>query len=261
MRMEMAILTTVAQVKDARARLSGRVALVPTMGALHAGHRALVDKAQTLADHVIVSVFVNPAQFGPQEDFARYPRTLEADADLLRAAGVGFLYAPAVEDMYPEGSATTVHVGGHEQRLCGAFRPGHFNGVATVVAKLLLQTSPHVALFGEKDFQQLMVITRMVRDLEIPVDIVGVPTVREADGLALSSRNRYLSAADRRIAVQLYATLLRLRGLPAADVPAQGRELLLAAGFAKVDYVEVDAGRVLAAAWLGSTRLIDNVHV
>jgi pantoate--beta-alanine ligase len=256
-----------------------KVALVPTMGALHAGHLSLIHAALEAADRVVASVFVNPTQFGPNEDFSRYPRQEERDARLLEGGGCHLLFAPSVSEMYPDGFATTVSVTGVSEGLCGGARPGHFNGVATVVTKLLLQAQAHVALFGEKDWQQLTVIRRLVADLDIPVEVVGVPTVREADGLALSSRNAYLSAADRAIAPALHRALQAV-----ADGLRQGRgpqELchraaadLLAAGFLSVDYVEARTAdtleiltrldrpaRILAAARLGGARLIDNIGV
>lgn len=257
----MQTLTTQKTLREARAGLTGRVAFVPTMGALHAGHLSLIHAAKTQADHVVVSIFVNPAQFGPKEDFSRYPRTLDADLALLSDAGVGLVYTPEVGDIYPQGFATSIHVGEHERILCGTFRPAFFPGIATVVTKLFMRVMPDVAVFGEKDFQQLTMIRQLVRDLDMTIDIVGVPTLREADGLAMSSRNRYLSADERAIAAGLYATLNQLRSVPVQEVPARGRELLLAAGFTQVDYVEVYAGRLLAAAWLGSTRLIDNIQI
>lgn len=253
------------------------VALVPTMGALHAGHLALVAEARRIARRVVVSLFVNPTQFGPGEDLARYPRDVAGDLALLAEGGADAVYLPPVAAMYPPGFATRVHVAGPAEDLCGAFRPGHFSGVATVVVKLLNQVGPDVALFGEKDFQQLRVIQRAVRDLDLPVEVRGVPTVREADGLALSSRNRYLSAAERAAAPRLHAVLTeiaeRLRGgEPAAPLEAEGMAALGAAGFAPVQYLSVrDAetlepvarltrpARVLGAAYLGRTRLIDNV--
>ncbi|MDR3435234.1 pantoate--beta-alanine ligase [Telmatospirillum sp.] len=256
-----------------------RVALVPTMGALHAGHLSLVARGLHLADRVVTSVFVNPIQFGPKEDFAAYPRREAEDAALLAKAGAHALYAPTVDVMYPEGFSTTVTVDGVSEGLCGAFRPGHFAGVATVVSKLLLQAGPDVALFGEKDYQQLQVIRRMVRDLDIPVHIEGVPTVREADGLALSSRNAYLSAEQRSVAPTLHQTLATAadhlaKGTAVDTEVAWGTSQLLAAGFASVDYLEVrDAvtlkpvsvverpARILVAAYLGKTRLIDNQAV
>ena len=258
-------------------RAGETVALVPTMGALHAGHIALVARARELCDRVVASLFVNPTQFGPNEDFARYPRDEASDAAKLAAARCDLLYAPTLAEMYPEGFSTSVSAGIVAEGLCGRFRPGHFSGVATVVTKLLLQAQADVACFGEKDYQQLQVIRRVVRDLDIPVGIEGVPTVREADGLALSSRNVYLTPEERQAAPSLQRTLVAIAGriergeAAAADAVEAGRVVLERAGFTKVDYVEaVDAetlgplragrpGRVLAAAWLGRTRLIDNV--
>lgn len=256
-----------------------RIALVPTMGALHDGHMALVNAARRRADRVVASIFVNPTQFGPNEDFDRYPRQEAADAALLEAHGCDLLWAPSVAAMYPEGFATSISVQGVSEGLCGAARPGHFDGVATVVAKLFGQVRPDVALFGEKDYQQLAVIRRMTRDLDIPVDVVGVPTVREADGLARSSRNVYLSATERSAASVLpraldAAAAAILGGTPVADALAEARAALTAAGFSPVDYVALvdahslrpldEAGgamRLLAAARLGKTRLIDNIAV
>jgi pantoate--beta-alanine ligase len=262
-------------------RKSGRtVGLVPTMGALHEGHLTLVRTALVRCDQVIVTLFVNPTQFGPKEDFAAYPRDEGRDAALVAAAGAHLLYAPTVETMYPAGSATTVTVARLTEGLCGDHRPGHFAGVATVVAKLLVQAAPDRAFFGEKDYQQLQIIRRLATDLFLPVEIVGVPTVRESDGLALSSRNAYLSPAERAVAPALFRTITaaaaRLAdGAPRAeDEIAWAKEELLRAGFARVDYVDVrDAetlsrlgavngpARVFAAAWIGRTRLIDNVTV
>lgn len=253
------------------------VALVPTMGALHAGHVALVERGRSLSDRVVVSLFVNPAQFAPHEDFTRYPRDEAGDAAKLAAAHTDLLYSPPLEEIYPPGFAAAIDVGDIAAGQEGRFRPGHFRGVATVVAKLLLQASPDVACFGEKDYQQLQVVKRLVRDLDIPVRIEGVPTVREPDGLALSSRNLYLSAAERAVAPTLYRVLgetaARLEaGEAAAPALSDAAAALTRAGFAKIDYVEAcDAqslvpleradrpGRLLAAAWLGKTRLIDNV--
>ena len=252
------------------------VALVPTMGALHAGHLALVARARTLAARTVASIFVNPTQFGPREDLSHYPRDPAGDMAKLAAAGCDLVFMPAVAEMYPEGFSARIEPGPIGELLEGRFRPGHFAGVATVVAKLFAQAQPDVALFGEKDYQQLQVIRRLVRDLDIPVRIEGVPTVREADGLALSSRNAYLSPAERRIAPKLHVTLAEVarrarQGEP--EAAARGIEALLHAGFAKVDYIEIcDAetlgppvtgrkARVLAAAWLGATRLIDNLAV
>jgi pantoate--beta-alanine ligase len=254
------------------------VALVPTMGALHAGHLALVARARAIGTRVIASLFVNPTQFGPNEDFSRYPRDEAADAAKLAGAGCDLLYAPTAAEMYPPGFAVRIDPGPIAARLCGPFRPGHFAGVATVVAKLLLQAAPEAACFGEKDYQQLQVIRRMVRDLDIPVRIEPVPIVREADGLALSSRNAYLTPAQRAVAPQLHRTLAAVvervlrEGVPPRAAADAAVSSLLESGFTKVDYVEAcDAatleplervdrpGRVLGAAWLGATRLIDNL--
>jgi pantoate--beta-alanine ligase len=253
------------------------VALVPTMGALHEGHMSLIRLGAAQADRVVTSIFVNPTQFGPNEDFARYPRQLEQDRAKVGAAGGHLVYAPTVEEMYPGGFATTISVTGVSAGLCGAARPGHFDGVATVVCKLLLQALPDVAIFGQKDWQQLAVIRRMAADLNVPVRIEGGPIVREADGLALSSRNAYLSAEERAIANTLHATLQQVaadieKGTDIADACAWGIGELKDKGFGSVDYLEVrDAetlapmtsmtapARVLVAAVLGKTRLIDNV--
>jgi pantoate--beta-alanine ligase len=253
------------------------VALVPTMGALHAGHLALMMRAAALADRVIASIFVNPTQFGPNEDFTRYPRDEAADAAKLVAARCDLLYAPRLEEMYPATFTTSVSAGAIAEGLCGRFRPGHFAGVATVVAKLLQQSRCDVACFGEKDYQQLQVVRRVARDLDMPVRIEGVATVREADGLALSSRNAYLSPSERKVAPALHRALSEtaariIGGEAVAVCAAAGAAALTEAGFTKVDYLEIcDAetltplqrpdrpGRVLAAAWLGKTRLIDNL--
>jgi pantoate--beta-alanine ligase len=261
----------------ARWRKGGKsVALVPTMGALHAGHLALVARGRSLCDRVVASLFVNPAQFAPNEDLARYPRDEAGDAAKLAEARADLLYAPPLTEIYPAGFSTTIDAGTIAQGQDGRFRPGHFQGVATVVTKLLRQAAPDVACFGEKDYQQLQVVKRVVRDLDIPVRIEGVPTVREADGLALSSRNLYLSAEERRLAPVLYRVLretaARLEdGEEAPAALAAAVATLERAGFTKIDYVEAcDAetlaslaadrpGRLLAAVWLGKTRLIDNV--
>ena len=252
-----------------------RVAMVPTMGALHAGHLSLVAEARRRADRVVASVFVNPTQFAPHEDFAKYPRDEASDAAKLASVGTDLLYAPAVAEMYPSGASTTVTVAGVSEGLCGAFRPTHFAGVATIVTKLLVQCLPDVAIFGEKDYQQLMVIRRLARDLDLPVEIVGGETVREADGLAMSSRNAYLGEAERARAARLPATLreavLRLEAGENAAIVAADARAALAEAFDTVQYVDVrDAStlapverldapaRVLAAVLIGSTRLIDN---
>jgi pantoate--beta-alanine ligase len=255
----------------------GRLALVPTMGALHAGHMALIDEAKRRADKVAATIFVNPAQFAANEDFSRYPRQEKQDSALLAEHGCDLLWMPSVEDIYPAGFATTVRVSGVSERWEGEARSGHFDGVATVVAKLLLSVRPDVALFGEKDFQQLAVIRRMAGDLNLGVEIVGVPTVREADGLAMSSRNAYLSADERRRSVALPNALNAARDaiLGGGSVPAalqQAKQSLVDAGFLRIDYfVLVDAAtlepldhpagemRLIAAAVIGTTRLIDNL--
>jgi pantoate--beta-alanine ligase len=260
-------------------RRGDRVGLVPTMGAIHRGHLALVETGRAECERVVASLFVNPRQFGPAEDFAGYPRDEEADLAAFAAAGVDLVFAPAVAAMYPSGFAANVRVGGIGDELEGAHRPGHFDGVATVVAKLLLQVLPDAAYFGEKDYQQLLVVRRLVRDLDIPVGIVGVPTVREPDGLALSSRNVYLSSQERSVAPLLHRVLRDCaagaeRAPDAVAAPlALARTRLNAAGFV-VDYLELrnaetlaplarlDApGRLLAAARLGRTRLIDNIPI
>ena len=255
------------------------VALVPTMGALHAGHMALVAQAKAVADHVIVSIFVNPIQFGPNEDLSRYPRQEAEDSALLAGAGVAALWLPDVATMYPDGFATTVSVAGLGDGLCGGARPGHFDGVATVVAKLLSQVKPDIALFGEKDWQQLAIIRRMAHDLNLDVDIAGAPIVRDTDGLALSSRNAYLSTEQRAAALALPQVLQQAvaeleSGAGVSATLATAKQALVDAGFASVDYVAlVDAAslipleqlngeaRILAAARIGTTRLIDNFPV
>jgi pantoate--beta-alanine ligase len=262
-----------------RRELRGTLALVPTMGALHAGHLRLVEEAKRQAERVAATIFVNPLQFGPTEDLGRYPRQEESDLRLLEAAGCDFVWLPGPADLYPDGFATSVSVGGISERWEGEVRPGHFAGVATVVAKLLIAVVPDVALFGEKDFQQLAVIRRMVADLGLPVRIAGIPTVRDADGLALSSRNAYLSADERARAVALPRALARAAeairaGSAVEQLLAKGRAELLGAGFGRVDYLAlVDAEsleplteargemRLIAAAVIGSTRLIDNLPV
>jgi pantoate--beta-alanine ligase len=254
-----------------------KVVLVPTMGFFHSGHLSLMEYGKTIGDRLVVSLFVNPAQFGPQEDLGRYPRDLDRDVRLTREAGADCLYTPAAEAMYPPGYQTYVEVESLSQGLCGASRPGHFKGVATVVLKLLNQVEPQMAVFGEKDYQQLMVVKQMVRDLGVPIQIVGRPIVREPDGLAMSSRNTYLSPAGRAAALCLYRALLAARELVASgaksreDILAGVRQIINAATGASIDYAalvdpvtlqEVEAirgeARLLLAVWVNTTRLIDN---
>ena len=255
-----------------------RIALVPTMGNLHQGHLELVEQGRRRADRVVATIFVNPLQFGPTEDFARYPRTLAEDQSKLLGVGVDLLFAPEVGEMYPHGSErqSRVEVPELSDILCGANRPGHFTGVATVVAKLFNIVQPDVALFGEKDFQQLLVIRRMAADLCFPMEILGVPTVREVDGLAVSSRNGYLTPEQRARAPFLYRTLRNAgerlcAGAGVVEVQRRGLEALRAAGL-ETDYFEVRRAKdlrrpsagdvdlvILAAAWLGRARLIDNL--
>ncbi|MBT8769450.1 pantoate--beta-alanine ligase [Metapseudomonas boanensis] len=264
----------------ARARSEGkRVGFVPTMGNLHAGHVALVDKASQRADFVVTSIFVNPLQFGPSEDLAKYPRTLVADQEKLVAAGCHLLFHPDVEEMYPDGmqGQTRVNVPIVSEGLCGGSRPGHFEGVATVVSKLFNMVQPDLAVFGEKDFQQLAVIRKLARDLNMPIQIIGEPTVRAEDGLALSSRNGYLDDAQRNAAPALYRTLQQLakairEGHRDFDqLVAEGQAELVKAGF-RPDYLEIREAThlrpanaedlqlvILAAAFMGATRLIDNL--
>ncbi|MCD5996302.1 pantoate--beta-alanine ligase [Pseudomonas sp. CDFA 602] len=266
----------------ARARSEGkRIGLTPTMGNLHSGHAALVTKAAQRADFVVATIFVNPLQFGPNEDLATYPRTLAADQEKLLQAGCNLLFTPSVEEMYPNGMAdqTLVSVPHLSEGLCGASRPGHFDGVATVVSKLFNMVQPDLAVFGEKDFQQLAVIRAMVRDLNMPIQIIGEPTVRAANGLALSSRNGYLNDEQRAAAPALYRAIRQI-----ADAVQQGeqdfegvlernRHSLEAAGF-RIDYLEIREAVslrpatttdrdlvILAAAFMGKTRLIDNLHL
>jgi pantoate--beta-alanine ligase len=261
-------------------RDGARIGLVPTMGALHEGHLSLVHKTRKHADKVVVSIFVNPTQFAPHEDFDRYPRTLDTDARKLAAAGgTDLIFAPSVGEMYPQGFATRIEVGGPSQGLETDFRPHFLAGVATIVAKLLLAVMPDVATFGEKDYQQLLVVRRLAADLGLATEIIGAPIVREPDGLAMSSRNAYLKPDERLIAGQMNGVLKRavaaLRsGAPIAATEEAGRSGLLEAGFNSVDYVAVrDAAtlaplesldrsaHVLAAAKVGETRLIDNMAV
>jgi pantoate--beta-alanine ligase len=261
-------------------REGGRtIAFVPTMGALHAGHMALVAEGRRRADHVVASIFVNPTQFGANEDLATYPRREAADAAMLENDGCAILWAPEGATMYPDGLEATVHVAGLGEDLDGAARPGHFDGVATVVSRLFDQVRPEVALFGEKDYQQLAIIRRMVRDMDLPVEIVGVPTQRDEDGLALSSRNAYLSDEERLAARILPRALGEAAqaiesGAPVSEALERARTRLAEAGFDPIDYVELrDAetlaplasldrpARLLAAAKIGRTRLIDNLPV
>ncbi len=255
------------------------VAVVPTMGALHAGHLSLVAAAKAGADRVIATIFVNPKQFDNAADLAKYPRTEDRDAAMLRAAGVDLLFAPPAEAVYPPGFATTVRVAGLGEGLEGAFRPGHFDGVATVVTKLLLMTGADRACFGEKDWQQLQLVRRLVRDLDMPVEITGCPTLREADGLAMSSRNARLGARERAVAPALHAAMAAAAAAIRAGAPVEGaladaRAAALAAGFSDVEYLELRGAealeplaaldrpaRILAAAVLGGVRLIDNIAV
>ena len=277
-------ITTSRTVADLRAhvapwRKAGKsIALVPTMGALHAGHLSLVTLAKSKADRVVVSIFVNPIQFGPREDFNTYPRDEPGDIEKLSAAEADLVFAPNTAEMYPAGFSTKVSIGDLTEDLCGANRPNHFDGVATVVTKLLLQCAPDMAIFGEKDYQQLLVIKHLVRDLNVPVEVLGGDIVREKDGLALSSRNAYLSPAERKTAPLLHQTISEVaaalaRGEGADAACVAGRFKLEAAGF-RVDYIAVrdpdtlkplsgpvKHARVLAAAYLGKTRLIDNVPV
>ena len=275
------ICRTLNQIRDATGRFRVRretVALVPTMGALHLGHLALVNEARRRADRVVVSIFVNPTQFAPHEDFASYPRTFPADIAALTDARADLVWAPRAQVMYPEGFATRIEPGGVAKAgLEDRFRPHFFGGVATVVAKLFTQVAPDVALFGQKDYQQLRVVTQMARDLDLPVKVIGIPTVRERDGLALSSRNAYLSKEERGVAPTLYRVLkdckARIRaGEPIAAALEHGRAAIGGAGFA-LDYLEARHAltlapiaspkdgpvRLLVAAKLGRTRLIDNI--
>jgi pantoate--beta-alanine ligase len=273
-------------VADLRRRVGGwrkagqTVALIPTMGALHEGHLELVRIAKRHCDRAVTSIFVNPAQFAPTEDFDKYPRTFEDDCAKLESVGGDLVWAPTAPEMYPEGFATRVAPAGAAEGLETDFRAHFFGGVATVCCKLFLQVGADAAVFGEKDYQQLCVIQQMVRDLNLPLEIIPAPTVREADGLAMSSRNRYLSADERGRAVTINHVIMDVAaavraGRELTPVLAAGRKVLEHAGFGPVDYLEVrDAGtlrpwdrasgsasRVLAAAWLGKTRLIDNVAV
>jgi pantoate--beta-alanine ligase len=272
---ELTLATTRAELAAARGALAGTVAVVPTMGALHEGHAELLRQARAAADHVIVTIFVNPLQFGPNEDLSRYPRTLDADLALCRAEGADLVFAPTPEEIYPTGQPRVrVDPGPLATVLEGASRPGHFDGVLTVVLKLFHLTRPDVALFGEKDYQQLTLIRAMVADLDLPVRIAGVPTVREPDGLARSSRNRYLSAEQRSAALALSRALragASVKGSAAAILAAARAEIARTPAVVP-DYLELTdpwlgpppergPGRLLVAARVGTTRLIDNVPV
>jgi pantoate--beta-alanine ligase len=280
----METVTTIAAVRE---RVRGwhheglRVAFVPTMGNLHPGHVSLIEAARSHGDRFVASIFVNPMQFGPNEDFAHYPRTPTQDERMLAAAGCDLMFMPDVAEVYPNGAerATRVEVPGLSQILCGEFRPGHFEGVTTIVAKLFNIVAPDVAVFGEKDFQQLTVIRRMAADLCMPVQIIGAPTLRDPDGLAMSSRNQYLTSEERRIAPRIFEILtsvaqqLQAGKQEYAEIEGAGRQMLAAAGF-KPEYLAIrepqnlgppgpDASRlvVLTAVRLGKARLIDNVQV
>ena len=275
----MQIVRNSEELAKARSAINGTLALVPTMGALHAGHMALIAEGQKRAACVAASIFVNPTQFGAHEDFGRYPRREEEDAAMLERAGCDLLWIPSVHEIYPDGFSTTVRVSGVSERWEGEARPGHFDGVATIVAKLFLSLRPDVALFGEKDFQQLAVIRQMVADLGIKVEVVSVPTVREGDGLALSSRNSYLQPEQRQQALALPRALEAARaailsGTPVFEVLHEARASLRNGGFSRIDYLAlVDSAtlepleesggdmRLIAAAIIGDTRLIDNIAI
>lgn len=279
----MKIYNTIMELRQgvAEVRLQNQwIAFVPTMGALHEGHLSLVKAAQEKADKVIVSIFVNPMQFGPNEDFDRYPRTWEEDCEKLDSCGVEGIFAPEVNEMYPNGFASTVSVSRLSDGLCGAKRPGHFDGVATIVTKLFMQGLPDYAFFGEKDYQQLCIIRQMAKDLNIPVEVFGVPIKRDDFGLALSSRNKYLSENELDIARELNKILFSMAGeisiAPGnvAEILEQGQIKILDTGFRCLDYLELRAeetleplqeltqpARLLTAAYLGKTRLLDNVRV
>lgn len=255
------------------------IGITPTMGALHEGHLSLVRAAKAGSDRVITTIFVNPTQFNSADDLEKYPRTLDSDSTLLAPLDVDVIYAPTVDQMYPDGFATSISISGVTEGLCGTHRPGHFDGVATIVAKLFLQTSADRAFFGQKDFQQLQVVKRLAADLNIPVEITGCPTVREADGLALSSRNVRLTPEGRKVAPALYRAMQQAgaqikAGDPAAAALQAAQAALLDAGFTEVEYLELRAedglapldslsqpARILVAAWLDGVRLIDNIAV
>ena len=276
----MNVLTTIEAMRSASraAKTAGkRVGFVPTMGALHEGHLSLVRSAKAQCDVVAASIFVNPTQFGPNEDFSKYPRAFERDRELFAKEGVELLFAPAVEEMYPAGAVTYVTVEGMSERLCGKSRPGHFRGVTTVVSKLFNIVEPDIAFFGQKDAAQVAIIRRMVRDLDIPVEIAVCPIVREADGLAMSSRNTYLDLQQRKAALVLYRSLQKVKRefesgeSNAAKLAEQGRKLFAQEPSVRLDYLEIvepdnlealdnieSSALVAVAAFLGATRLIDN---
>jgi pantoate--beta-alanine ligase len=279
----MRILKTIAETQSACAQVRDDgwvLGLVPTMGALHEGHLSLVHAAREVCDAIAVSIFVNPTQFGPNEDFAKYPRTFEQDCALLEAEGVDLVFAPAVEEMYPAGASTFVNVEGVSERLDGASRPGHFRGVTTVVSKLFHVVGPHKAFFGQKDAAQVAVLRKMVRDLNFPLEMVVCPIMREPDGLAMSSRNRYLSVAERKQALVLRRSLLRVEELAAAGERSSqrlidaAREVFASEPEVRIDYVSVvnpdtlediadtsNSALVAVAALVGTTRLIDNILI
>ncbi|MEI7669836.1 MAG: pantoate--beta-alanine ligase, partial [Pseudomonadota bacterium] len=261
-------------------RSSGKkVALVPTMGALHVGHLSLVELAREKADSVIVSIFVNPTQFGANEDFSKYPRTEEDDLAKLEKLNLDIVYLPSIAEMYDENAKTFVRVKDISEELCGFYRPGHFDGVATIVTKLFMQALPDFAIFGEKDYQQLHIIRQFTKDLDIPVEIISAPIMREPDGLAMSSRNRYLNAEERIIAASLYRTLCEtaekiMQGQDIEEILNEAKANLIKLGFNKIDYIELRDAKtlapaqdtekstiLLAAVHLGKTRLIDNITV
>jgi pantoate--beta-alanine ligase len=279
MRAQMSDVLLPRAVEDLRKALeaAGNIGLVPTMGALHAGHEALIQRARKESGVVVVSIFVNPLQFGPNEDYTRYPRALPRDLEICERNGADLVFAPPVEEMYPLPELTFVDVTRVSEHLCGAFRPGHFRGVATVVLKLLNIVQPHRAYFGEKDMQQLAVIRRMVEDLMVPVEIVGVPTVREPDGLAISSRNQYLNPAERKAAPVLHralqeaATRIRSGEHDVAKIREAALGILKSEPLVRIEYLEIvdplemqplstisGSARIAAAVWIGNTRLIDN---
>jgi pantoate--beta-alanine ligase len=272
------VLETVTAMREARRALSGSVGFVPTMGYLHDGHLALVRRSRQENDHSVVSIFVNPTQFGPSEDFARYPRDPQRDMALLEKEGVDLVFMPPVAEVYPPGFDTYVEPGSVARRLEGAARPGHFRGVATVVAKLFNIVQPHRAYFGQKDAQQVAVVRKMVRDLDLSLEVVAVPTVREADGLAMSSRNVYLSPTERTAALVLWRSLQRAQELwnggetSAAAIRQAMGELIRGEPLARLDYISLADGETLEeleearpgalvslAVWIGKTRLIDNI--